>query len=188
MRVSFVVFILGLAGCLAWNDVELEAHDAEDSDFQDKNIASESEEGPSFEEINREMEKQGVLRNPNVLGIFRDGEKPHNLKPEPQEEEPAVLQHQASHLFSRSPMCRRRRTGNYQITLGNTAFLVVYNFDCGRNRLCYWCSGRWLGYCRLKRIRLTMRICVQRGFRWYWTWRNFYIPSHCKCYSRQRQG
>lgn len=72
MRLSLAIFILGLASALALNDAEMEMENQEDvealPDYKDGEIASESEEGPSFEEIKKKMEKLGVLKRPFVLG------------------------------------------------------------------------------------------------------------------------
>jgi len=59
MQFSLVILIIGLAGCLAWEPLTEE----------EKRHMEETH--PSFEEIKKELESDGTLKHPDVLGYVK---------------------------------------------------------------------------------------------------------------------
>lgn len=125
-----------------------------------------------------------------LFSIFRTGEKPHDLKHAPVDDEPSALFHQSLPGIRPRPirpMCPVTRLRNKIVRIGLTAYLVLYNFKC-KYPNCYWCNKKWLGKCKLQTTTFTIRILVQvrrlpRPL-WRWVRASFRIPACCKCFTR----
>jgi hypothetical protein len=73
MKISLLVFVLGLAGCLATeepieHDFSEDLAETDDEGLTNEEILAKRSSGPSFDDVKRELEDQGILKHPFVIG------------------------------------------------------------------------------------------------------------------------